>query len=197
MASLPQPYLTVSDYIELERKLGEKFEYLDGQVYAMSGASTPHVFIQANLVRHLGNLLSGSGCKVLGSDLHVHVEASGLYAHPDATVICGPPVADKIHGITNPKILIEVLSPSSRRYDQVGKFGLYRAIPSLEEYVLVEQDRHSVDCHRRTTDGHWELTRYVGETAALVLRSVNVTLPLALIYEDVPFAAAERETEQP
>ena len=66
MASLPQPYLTVSDYIELERKLGEKFEYLDGQVYAMSGASTPHVFIQANLVRHLGNLLSGSGCKVLG-----------------------------------------------------------------------------------------------------------------------------------
>jgi len=163
----------------------------------MSGASAAHVFIQANLGRHLGNSLDGTPCKALGSDLRVHVEESGLYTYPDVTIICGSLILDKNQAVTNPKILFEILSPSTRRYGLLGKFEHYRQIPSLDEYVLVEQDRYSVDRHCRLPGGQWQLTRYQGEEAILELASVNMSLPLKQIYSGVPFHLAERSPETP
>ena len=192
MATLPSPYLTVDQYIELEQKLDAKFEYYQGQVYAMSGASPAHVYIQSNLVRHLGNELEGTACAALGSDLRVHVEASGLYTYPDVTIICGALAVDRKNGATNPRVLFEILSPSTSRYDRVGKFEHYRQIASLEEYVLVEQAGHAIDRHKRLPDGRWELTQFLGEDAVLELASVNISIPLQQIYRNVPFELAEQ-----
>ena len=192
MATLPSPYLTVDQYIELERKLDAKFEYYQGQVYAMSAASPAHVFIQSNLVRHPGNQLEGTGCSALGPDLRVHVESSGLYTYPDLTIVYGPLTLDKKNGATNPRVLIEVLSPSTSRYDRVGMFEHYRQIASLEEYVLVKQASFAIDRHRRLPDGRWELTQFLGEDAVLELASVHISVPLRQIYSNVPFELAEQ-----
>ena len=134
MASQPKPYLKFEEYIALERKLGAKLEYYQGQVYGMSGASPAHVFIQANLGRHLGNSLDGTPCNALGSDLRVHIEASGLYTYPDVVIICGSLILDKNQAAMNPKILFEILSPTRQRYDLLGKFEPYRQIPSPDEW---------------------------------------------------------------
>jgi Uma2 family endonuclease len=197
MASQPKPLLTFEEYVELERHLGSKFEYQQGQVFAMSGASPAHVFIQANLLRHTGNLLEGTGCSALGSDLRVHIQASDLYTYPDGVVVCGPLAVHGNSSITNPKVIFEVLSPSTRRYDIIGKFASYRQIPSLEEYVLVEQDSYAVEHHRRRSDGLWERTSLRGEEAILELPSLSIAIPLKRIYAGVPFELAERDPEPP
>lgn len=120
-----------------------------------------------------------------------------VYTYPDATIICGAIKLDKQQATSNPKVLFEILSPTTRRYDRVGKFEHYRQIPSLEEYVLVEQSSYSIDRHRRLADDQWELTRFQGEAAILELVSVNVTVPLKQSYANVPFELAEREAERP
>ncbi|MFN0101478.1 MAG: Uma2 family endonuclease [Bryobacteraceae bacterium] len=197
MATQPTLYLTFEEYVALERQLGTKLEYCQGQVYGMSGASAAHIVIQSNLVRHLGNRLDGTPCQALVSELRVHIWASDLYTYPDVSIVCGPLTLDKNQSASNPKVVFEVLSPSTRHYDLVAKFEHYRNIPSLEEYVLVEQVSYSINRHRRLPDGQWELTRYKGEDALLELASVNITIPLKQIYANVPFDLAERDTEQP
>lgn len=197
MAALATPYLTVEEYIALERRLGVKLEYYRGQVYAMSGGSAAHILIQSNLVRHLGNHLEGTPCLALVPDLRVHILASGLYTYPDVSIVCGSLNLGKNQAAINPTVLFEVLSPSTRRYDTVGKFELYRRIPSLKEYVLVEQDSYVIDRYGRRPDGEWGLTRFRGKAASLELESVRITVPLRQIYANVPFELAERESDQP
>jgi len=197
MASQPHPLLTFEEYVDLERRLDCKFEYCRGRVYAMGGASPAHVLVHASLMQHLGTRLAGKGCRAVGSDLRVYVEASGVYTYPDVSIICGPMSLNNHLAATNPKVIIEILSPSSRRYDALGKFELYQRIPTLEEYVLAEQDSFLVERHRKLADGQWELTRYEGEDAVLELSSVGISVPLREIYDGVPFELAEREPERP
>ena len=197
MGALPKPHLSVEDYIALERRLGAKLEYHQGQVYAMSGGSGAHILIQSNLVRHLGNRLEGTNCFALVPDLRVRILASDSYTYPDLSIVCGSLDLGKNQAATNPKVLFEVLSPSTRRYDRVGKFELYRQIPSLEEYVLVEQDKYSIDRHSRQPNGEWEATRFEGQDATLELSSVKITVPFKQIYANVPFELAERDPDQP
>lgn len=192
MATLPHPYLTFEEYLALERQTGAKYEYYQGQVYAMSGALTLHIFIQANLGRHLGNSLDGQPCFALGSDLRVHVEASGLYTYPDVTIVCGELEFGPAQAVTNPKVIFEIHSPTTRTYDRVGKFAHYSQISTLSEYVLVEQDRYCVDRYSRGANGQWELARFEGIDAVLVLGSVNIFVPLRQIYANVPFELAEQ-----
>ena len=197
MAALATAYLTVEEYIALERRLEGKYEYCRGNMYAMSGASGAHVVIQCNLIRHLGNRLEGTRCRALGSDLRVHIPATGLYTYPDVSIFCKGLVMDKHQAATDPKVIFEILSPTTRRYDILGKFEHYRQIPSLEEYVLVEQNCYSINRYNRQPDGDWELTRFQGADASLELLSVEVTVPLKQIYADVPFELAERDPDQP
>lgn len=197
MASQPHPLLTFEEYVDLERRLDCKFEYCRGHVYAMSGASYAHVIVQSNLIRHLGNRLAETTCSAVGSDLRVYVEASDLYTYPDVSIVCGPAAMNRRMAATNPKVIFEILSPSSRVYDAVGKFGLYQRIATLEEYILAEQDSFLIERYRRLADGQWELTRYEGEDAVLELASVGITVPLREIYANVPFELAEREPERP
>ena len=197
MASQPNPFLTVEEYIALETRLEAKYEYYFGEMFPIGLSSPAHVFIHANLMHHLATRLQGTPCRALGSDLRIHIQAAGFFAYSDVSIFCGALAVDNHHTVTNPKVLFEILSPSSRRHDKWGKTELYRQIPSLEEYVMVEQDCYSIDRLSRQPNGGWQETRYQGEDATLELTSVNITVPLKQIYADVPFELAERDPDQP
>ena len=192
MASLAHPRFTYEEYVALERQFGTKYEFHQGQVFAMSGGSPAHSIIQVNLAATLAPRLSGTSCIAYSSDLRVLVEASGLYTYPDLSIVRGPLGLVGGMSATNPKVIFEVLSPSTRRYDCIGKFAHYRQIASLEEHVLVEQDSYGIDVYRRRADGEWELTQFLGEDAVLELASVNISIPLRQIYANVPFELAEQ-----
>ena len=142
MSALPKPKLTVAEYLARERRAEFKSEFFNGEVFAMAGASRAHNFVKENLIGELFARLKGGPCRTLSSDQRVSVAATGLYAYPDIIILCGPAVSDPADDdtLTNPTVLIEVLSPSTERYDRGAKFRNYQKIPSLLEYVLVAQD---------------------------------------------------------
>ena len=150
MSAAPKRLLTPEEYLAQEELAEFRSEYYRGQVFAMSGGSFSHVFINDNLALEIGAQLKGSPCRFGSSDLRVRVAATGLYTYPDAVIICGAP--DLLRGPTdtllNPRVVIEILSPSTESYDRTQKFDHYRQLPTLQEYVLVAQNRARVSPRR-------------------------------------------------
>ena len=151
--------LSREEYLAFERSQERKHELHDGEVCVMAGASFAHNQIVANLVREVGNALRRGPCQALPSDLRVRIPGRDRYKYPDALIICGAPVFEDgaRDTLLNPSVLFEVLSESSERYDRGLKFADYRTIPSLQEYVLVSQDRPVVEHYVRQEDGAWLL----------------------------------------
>ena len=173
------------EYLAFERTAEGKHELWDGEVYAMSGASLSHNRIVRNLVRRLGNALDGSDCEVLPSDMRVRIPRANRYVYPDVTVVCGPPQLDgEADVLVNPRMVIEVLSPSTAAFDRGDKFAGYRSIPSVQEIVLVTQDAYRVESYVRQPDDSWVLREHVGDQS-VPLGPVPSPLPLPLIYEGV------------
>ena len=171
----------------LEDDSGIKHEFLDGQVWAMSGGTPEHAAVSGNVLTLLNVQLSGKKCRVFTSDLRIRVVATGLGTYPDVSVVCGrvelDPEDAKRHTVVNPRILIEVLSPSTEAYDRGEKLRHYQQIPSVEEVVLVAHDRREIEIVRREQDGSW--SRHLkrdGEVATL--SSVECSLPVAEVYRD-------------
>src|SRR5215203_5528676 len=139
---IPQPIHrhTIAEYLRAEETAVEKHEFHDGEILAMSGGSPAHSLIATNAGREIGNRLKGKPCRVYNSDLRVAVAASARFVYPDLTIVCGGlefhPDDAKRHTVTNPRVLIEVLSPTTEAYDRGDKFAQYREIPSFQEYVL-------------------------------------------------------------
>jgi Uma2 family endonuclease len=183
--------VTPAEYLEFERGSEQKHEYLAGRVFAMAGASPKHNLICGNLIRALGERLRGRACAVMPSDQHVYVEATELGTYPDVTVLCGQGkfARDFPQSLVNPSIVVEVLSPSTEAYDRGAKFDHYRRVETLREYVLVSTDRLAVDHYLREADGTWRLTTSRGLDAQLRLPSVDATVPLAEIYENIELVA--------
>ena len=180
--------ISVEEYLERERATTrERHEYIDGWVIRVSGASINHNFIVSNLNRELGNQLRETDCRVTTNDLRVAFPRVDKYAYPDVVVFCGEPELEEGHldMLYNPTLLVEVLSPSTEDYDQGKKFGRYRRIDSLKEYLLVAQDEPHVEHYVRQNDGSWRLTDIDGLDASITLPSVEAELPLAEIYLDV------------
>lgn len=198
MASFPQPALSPEDYVALERELGAKHEYHDGQMFAMSGGSLPHSRLQGNLTLEVGAKLRGSRCEFYTSDFRIVIEAAGMATYPDLSVVCGPvqPSQRFKHSCTNPTVLFEVLSPSTERYDRGAKFEQYRKLESLREYVLISQNATAVDLFR-LENGHWVLYPIRGEEAQLQLASLQLEIPMSDLYRNVDFAAAEEDPGPP
>jgi Uma2 family endonuclease len=146
MNSAPDLPLSLSDYLALERKSGDKHEFVDGQIYAPAGASYAHNRVVANLVRAFGNALSGGSCVALPSDMKVRTPSSRVY-YPDVSVVCGVPHFhdDQEDVLLNPSVIVEVLSDSTERIDRGEKFGAYTELPSLSDYVLVASKRARVE----------------------------------------------------
>jgi Uma2 family endonuclease len=188
MSTVASTFLTPQQYLERERAAETKSEYYGGEIFAMAGASFAHSLIIANLTRDLGTLLRQGSCTVHPADLRLATGASGLYTYPDVMVLCGKPAFIDAHPdtVTNPILVIEVLSPSTEGYDRGRKFESYRAIPSLREYVTVAQDKIHVEIHTRQPDDTW-LLRDVRDSGPVKLQSIEVELQLSGIYTKVEF----------
>ncbi len=185
------PLMTVAEYLAWEAEQPFKHEYINGDVYAMAGGTLPHNDIAVNLTSVLRNSLRGTGCKVRMSDAKVKVAANGPYFYPDVVVSCDESDRRATDAISYPKLIIEVLSPSTAAFDRGDKFRFYRRIPTLQEYVLIDAEKVGVDCYRKTSEGKWELTAYPEEESgeeSLELVSLDFHCPLALIYEEVEFS---------
>ncbi len=189
MSSVLKPLLTPQEYLARERKAEFKSEYYRGETFAMAGASWEHTLIKDNLAIEAGNQLKGGPCRILTSDLRVKVSATGLYTYPDAIVVCDEPKFedDVFDTLLNPRVVIEVLSDSTEKYDRGAKFAQYREVPSLQEYVMVAQDRPLMERYVRQPDGDWKLTAFSGMEQTFAFASIPVKIPLAEIYRDVKF----------
>lgn len=187
----PSRRVTEDDYLRMEDSAKAKHEYRQGEIVDMAGATTDHIRIARNLGRQLGNRLEGSPCEPLGSDLRVRISESGNYCYPDMTVVCGPlqyAHPERRTVITNPKLIIEITSPSTEADDRGRKFTDYRTIQTLEEYILISQERAQVETFYRQSDGVWAIGPTItGLDRSVRFRTLGFEIPLTEIYAMVEF----------
>ncbi|GAA6620904.1 Uma2 family endonuclease [Scytonema sp. NUACC26] len=179
-------YLSPEEYLEAEKSSFIKHEYIQGRIYAMSGASDAHVTITTNLIALLRNHVRGTGCRLYATDMKARIEALNIFYYPDIMVTCDRRDLDCEYFKRYPCLIIEVLSPSTEAFDRGDKFIDYQELETLQEYVLISQTRQRVDCFRRNPEGRWVLYSYRGNQE-LQLISINFSCSLADIYEDVSF----------
>ena len=189
MATQPKPYLTPEEYLAFEREADIKHEYYAGEIFAFAGASRQHNLIVANAIRDLGNEMKDRPCEVYPSDMRVRVSPTGLYTYPDVTVVCGEARFNDEHKdiLLNPTVIVEVLSPSTKDYDRGGKFEHYRKLESLQEYLVIAQDRVHVEQHVRQAEGQWLLSETDRVEDTIELPSIACRLSVADLYEKVEF----------
>jgi Uma2 family endonuclease len=185
----PKPFLSPEEYLAIEREAETRSEYLDGEMFAMTGGSRPHNLIVTNLARELSLQLKGRPCEVYTNDQRVHIPETGLYTYPDVVVACGEPhfEGESVDTLRNPILIIEILSPSTEAYDRGKKFDSYRTIPSLAEYVLISQIEPRIEQFLRQDGEHWLFTPTSGRERSISLASIGCELRLEEIYERVVF----------
>ncbi len=180
------PRFTPEEYFAWEEQQEEKYEYFDGEVYAMSGGTLNHSEIAGNFNRLLGNHLEDSDCRVLNSDARIKIHRSTKYVYPDVSVTCDKRDRDTTQYITHPCLIVEVLSPSTEAYDRGKKFKLYRQSSSLINYVLVNADEIEIEVFRKNDRGRWEEIGYVAGDL-VELESINLTFPIDRVYRGIKF----------
>lgn len=184
MATQPVTKLTEEEYLRMERAASVKSEFIGGQVFAMSGGSPRHSELAVTITAALHAQLRGR-CRVYNSDLRIRTRSTGAYVYPDVSVVCGPlqlhPGSDDI--LINPKVIAEVLSPSTAAYDRGEKFDRYREILSLAEYILCHQDTPRMELFTRQADDTWIYRDVTGMDSTLNLISVDCQIRLAEIYQ--------------
>ena len=191
MIAVPQNYVSADEYLRWEEQQEEKHEYIDGQVYAMAGASENHVDITTNLTVILSNHLRGKDCKLFPSDMRLNIASKKIYYYPDLLVTCDERDRFNKKQKNYPCLIIEVLSESTESKDRGVKFANYQTIQSLQEYVLISQWEQRVEVFRRS-EKFWVLQTYtVGEL--IEFQSINLQIPIDAIYEDVDLLAASSE----
>ncbi len=177
--------LTVEEYLRWEKESVEKNEYYRGEIFAMAGAGARHNIIAVNMLREISLALKGKPCRPYGSDLRVHIPENTLFTYPDISIICGDIIPSKEDTDTAilPAVIIEILSPSTKQYDRGEKFKLYREIPSLKEYIMVDAESIFIESFSINSSSHWELTEYKTTEGSLPILSVGLLLAIADIYE--------------
>jgi Uma2 family endonuclease len=181
------------DYLALERATDRKHEWLDGQVFAMAGGTPEHSALSAAMIAELRRLAGRGPCVVHTSDLKLRVPRTKLATYADAVVVCGEPVRDSgdPNAITNPTIIVEVLSDSSERWDRGGKFRNYRAIESLRDYIIVSQHERSIEVYSRNAQGRWMLYEASGGETVRV-SALDGVLEVDEVYRGITLPAADR-----
>ena len=194
---LPQVnrYYTPEEYLALEEKASTKSEYFRGRIYQMSGASLNHNRITVNLTGLLYRALGGKSCEVFSGDMRLLVKANGLYTYPDIMVICGPIdlIAGQVDTVANPLLIIEVLSNSTADYDRTDKFELYKALNTLQNYVLIDQHRPYIQSFNRLENEPrlWSLETFNGLDKQLRLPALDLELNLGDIYNRAEWSETE------
>ena len=197
MAALAQQRMSEAEYLAFERDSEIKHEYLDGMMYAMSGASQAHNLIVTYTATSIGTQTRNQPIEIYICQMRVNVEATGLYTYPDLSLVCGEAqlADDKFDTLLNPVLIIEVLSPSTERYDRGKKFHHYQQLESLQEYVLIAQDSPRIERFFRQDDDTWVLTNVTGLENSLPLASVDAALSLAQVYQKVTFESEDTDQE--
>jgi Uma2 family endonuclease len=197
MAANPRTTYTVEEYLAFERQSETKHEYFAGEIVAMAGASYEHNIIVLNAGASLHAQLRGRSCAAVPSDLRLRVSPIGPLTYPDIMVICGQPqfTDERPDMVTNPTVIIEVLSPSTEGDDRGRKFRHYRTIASLQEYVLIAQDEYRIEHYVRAENGWWRFTEATDLEASIQLESIGCTLALADVYERVTLTATEESRQ--
>lgn len=187
IASPQKDFLTPQEYFAWEETQGQKYEYIDGEIFVMTGGTVPHGTISLNFASILKNHLRGSSCRAFALDVKLGVSEDGPFYYPDIMVTCNERDRSAIKVIYHPCLIAEVLSPSTEAYDRGRKFANYRRIQTLQEYLLINAEGINVECFRPNDRGKWELTTYsVGEEIRLT--SIDVSFPIELLYEDIWFS---------
>jgi Uma2 family endonuclease len=172
---------TIEEYFQIDERSEVPGEFHDGEIFPIEDTTLCHQILAGNLATLLNNRLAGGKCRVAATAYHRATARNIL--KPDVSVFCGAPVyASDKRSITNPSLVIEVLSPSTQDYDYGGKFRLYRQMETLQEYALVSQERVQVEIFRKTATGEWLLSSYAGTETAIRFQSVGVEIPLSAIY---------------
>ena len=183
--------ISIEDYLMMENASLEKHEYYQGEVFAMAGAKVQHNKISKNLFGTLFGKLKGKRCQPYGSDQRIHIPANTLFTYPDISIICGDIVTlnDDEYNALNPSVIIEVLSKSSKNYDRGEKFKLYRDITTLNEYILVDSETVHIEIFRLNANNHWELEEYKDLDGSILIKTIDESLLVAEIYENVEISA--------
>jgi Uma2 family endonuclease len=180
-------YITKEEYLETERVALIKHEYYQGEIFTRSGASLPHNIIFRNTFCTLYNKLKGKKCQPFSSDLRVHIPKNSLFTYPDITIICGTPetLDENFDTITNPSVIIEILSKSTRDYDKGQKFTMYRDISTLKEYILIDSEGIRVEKFTRNNDETWLFREYKSLEDTCDIDAIGEQIPLSEIYFEV------------
>ena len=195
MSTWPNRRYTLEQYFALELSSDEKYEYFDGDVFAMSGASLAHEQIIANLIVSLRNNLRGRPCHVLPSNTRIKVPSLPPYRYPDVTALCEAPSTEVIGGLevlVNPRLIVEVLSPATEAYDRGDKFTHYKSIETFAEYVLIAQHRPHVTHYVKGADGKWSYEEFNDLAQTLRITSLECSLGLRDLYEAIAFPLPAR-----
>lgn len=181
------PYLTPSAYLTQERRSTERSEFINGQIYAIAGASRKHNQLVFNLAGLLYAQLRQKPCSAFVADMRVRTRPNEAYFYPDVTVVCGEMQFEDEESdtLTNPTLIIEVLSPSTEGYDRGAKFAHYRRLASLQEYVLVAQERLSIERYVKNEQGQWLLFEATEWNDVIPLETIGCTLTVREVYEKV------------
>jgi Uma2 family endonuclease len=193
MTQAVKKFYTPQEYLALEEKADYRSEYFRGEIFAMAGGSPNHNQIVLNIASLLNEIFQGAGkeCEAFGSNLRIASQQTQFYTYPDASVVCGE--LELLEGpgynVTNPVVIIEVLSESTSYYDHTGKFELYRTIPAIQDYVLIEQNLVYIEYFHKPEDRRWLLETYDNLNQTLKLQSIETELPLSRIYSRVKFSS--------
>ncbi len=182
---------TFAEYLALEEEAAYKSEFSNGEIFAMSGGTGDHSLIGAQCGAELISGLKGKDCWTFNSELMIRIDAADSAVYPDAMVICGPReyFEERKNVVTNPIVVVEILSDSTASYDRGGKFRKYELLPSLQEYVLIEQKEAQIEVFRRKSQGLWELERYSGLDAMVQLHSLDIEISSRNVYAGCEFLA--------
>jgi Uma2 family endonuclease len=191
MASNPKNVFTPEEYLALERKAEYKSEYLDGEIFAMAGASEEHNLIAGNIFASLHSQVRKQGCRAYISDMRIDMSRQGLYAYPDVVVVCGESEFSDKHkdNLINPKMIVEVLSKSTEEKDRGFKFMRYRKLESFVEYLIVSQDKPYVEHYVRQSGNRWVMTEISDLEERINLTAIQGELKMPDIYEGISFAS--------
>ena len=178
--------MTEEEYLAFERASDERHEFANGEVFAMAGGTYEHALIAGNIIRELGLGLRGRRCTVQTSDMRTNIQASKRYVYPDVSVVCGrPQFKDETHDtLLNPRVIVEVLSPSTEEYDRGEKFVHYQTLPSLAHYVLAAQDKPCIEVFTRLDDGSWNSQTY-GPGDRVELKAIECVIEVNQVYSNV------------
>lgn len=187
IAHQSQNYISPEDYLAAEEISTIKHEYIDGQTYAMAGASDAHVTISLNFASALRNHVRGTGCRIYMSDMKAQIDTANIYYYPDVIVTCDARDREFTNYKKYPCLIVEVLSPKTEAFDRGDKFADYQQLETLQEYVLISQKRQRLECFRRNTEGFWVLQTY-NQGSEINLTSIDFRTSLDNLYEDVTFA---------